>query len=220
MKKRNPLLISLCAVICIFILALVFIIGTSTTWGKVEITDLNLVTADGDRIHTLLYKPRAANADNKVPLAIIAHGGSDMLEQASGYAIELSRRGYAVVTYDYSHLTVLYILEAALFLHLEQIVGVALRCLGNDVLVHTVGTYTHDTAQTAGTEFEGTIEGVNEFGFVLRLHEGFYFSAGLCIKRLFGPNLSHFHYFFQFVIHNGKKFNVNINIVDNYSFTL
>ena len=101
MKKRHPLVLSLCAVICVFILALVFIIGTSTTWGKVEITDLNLVTADGDKIHTLLYKPRAANEENKVPLAIIAHGGSDMLEQASGYAIELSRRGYAVVTYDY-----------------------------------------------------------------------------------------------------------------------
>ena len=101
MKERHPLVLSLCAVICVFILALVFIIGTSTTWGKVEITDLNLVTADGDKIHTLLYKPRAANEENKVPLAIIAHGGSDMLEQASGYAIELSRRGYAVVTYDY-----------------------------------------------------------------------------------------------------------------------
>ena len=101
MKKRNPFIIVLVAILLVFALSVVLITGTSTTWGKVEITDLNLVTADGDKIHTLLYKPKTANAENKVPLAIIAHGGSDMLEQASGYAIELSRRGYAAVTYDY-----------------------------------------------------------------------------------------------------------------------
>ncbi|MBP3645786.1 MAG: hypothetical protein J6K55_05120 [Clostridia bacterium] len=101
MKKRSPFIIVLVAILLVFALSVVLITGTSTTWGKVEITDLNLVTADGDKIHTLLYKPKTANAENKVPLAIIAHGGSDMLEQASGYAIELSRRGYAAVTYDY-----------------------------------------------------------------------------------------------------------------------
>jgi len=101
MKKCNPFITVLIAILLVFALSVVLITGTSTTWGKVEITDLNLVNADGDKIHTLLYKPKAANEENKVPLAIIAHGGSDMLEQASGYAIELSRRGYAVVTYDY-----------------------------------------------------------------------------------------------------------------------
>ena len=87
--KKSPLIIALVAVAALFILSLVLIIGTSTSWGTVEITDLNFATGDGDKIHVLLYKPRAANPENKVPLAIIAHGGSDMLEQASGYAIEL-----------------------------------------------------------------------------------------------------------------------------------
>lgn len=99
--KKSPLIAASLAVTALFVLALILIIGTSTSWGKVEITDLNFATGDGDKIHVLLYKPKTASPKNKVPLAIIAHGGSDMLEQASGYAIELSRRGYAVVTYDY-----------------------------------------------------------------------------------------------------------------------
>lgn len=102
MKRISRMSLALILVLLMFATSLVLIIGTSTSWGKVEITDLNLVTADGDKIHTLLYKPKNATAENKAPLAIIAHGGSDMLEQASGYAIELSRRGYVVVTYDYA----------------------------------------------------------------------------------------------------------------------
>ena len=101
MKKHSTLSIAALVTVVVFALSLVLIIGTSTNWGKVEITDLNLVTADGDKIHALLYKPKAASAENKVPMAILAHGGSDMLEQSSSYAIELSRRGYAVITYDY-----------------------------------------------------------------------------------------------------------------------
>ncbi|MDD4011357.1 MAG: alpha/beta hydrolase [Sphaerochaetaceae bacterium] len=99
--KNKPMIIALIVVLAVFALSLLLIIGTSTSWGKVEVTDLALATGDGDKIHVLLYKPKEANKDNPVPLAIIAHGGSDMLEQASGYAIELSRRGYAVLTYDY-----------------------------------------------------------------------------------------------------------------------
>lgn len=103
MKKRmSSLSIALIATLLVFALSMTLIIGTSTTWGKVEITDLDLATGDGDRIHALLYKPKTATEENPAPLAIIAHGGSDMLEQASGYAIELSRRGYVVMTYDYA----------------------------------------------------------------------------------------------------------------------
>ena len=99
--KNKPLLIALVAVAVVFALSLLLIIGTSTSWGKVEVTSLAFATGDGDKINVLLYKPRAANPENKVPLVILAHGGSDMLEQTSGYAIELSRRGYACLTYDY-----------------------------------------------------------------------------------------------------------------------
>ena len=99
MKKGY--VIALAIVLGIFILAMILINGTTTSWGKVVVKKIAFLTGDGDKINALFYKPKAASETNKVPLAIIAHGGSDMLEQASGYAIELSRRGYAVMTYDY-----------------------------------------------------------------------------------------------------------------------
>ena len=72
-----------------------------SSWGKVEITDLNLVTADGDK-YTLCFTNRRMSQQKIKHLWQFAHGGSDMLEQTSSYAIELSRRGYVVVTYDYA----------------------------------------------------------------------------------------------------------------------
>lgn len=102
MKKRSSMRIALITVLSIYLLSIIVITGTTTSWGKVEVTDLAFASGDGDKVHVLLYKPKDVNENNKAPLAILAHGGSDMLEQTSGYAIELSRRGYVVLTYDYA----------------------------------------------------------------------------------------------------------------------
>lgn len=101
-KKIKPITIALIVLAFVFALALTFIVGTDTAFGKVEISELNLVTADGDELHTMLYKPKTATADSLAPCAMITHGGSDMLEQVGTYALELARRGYVVVTWDYS----------------------------------------------------------------------------------------------------------------------
>ncbi len=107
----------------------------------------------------------------------------------------------AVMTHHNSYAAVLYVLETALFLHLQQVVGVALGSHGYDVFVHSVGAGSHDTAQTAGTELESTIESIDELGLVLRLHHGFHLCAGLRVKRFLGPHLGNLHYFFQFFVH-------------------
>lgn len=85
-----------------FVLSLILIIGSDTNWGKVEVTHLNLASAEGDQVSAMLYKPKSASSENPVPLAMITHGGNDMLEQMGTYALELARRGYAVVTWDYT----------------------------------------------------------------------------------------------------------------------
>lgn len=102
MKKRSSMRIALITVLSIYLLSIIVITALRTSWGKVEVTDLAFASGDGDKVHVLLYKPKDVNENNKAPLAILAHGGSDMLEQTSGYAIELSRRGYVVLTYDYA----------------------------------------------------------------------------------------------------------------------
>lgn len=100
MKKKR--LIELAAIVALIALSLLLIIGIDTNWGKTEVTKLNLASGDGDQISAFMYRPKAATAENPAPVVIYAHGGSDMLEQGSSYAVELSRRGYVVVTFDYT----------------------------------------------------------------------------------------------------------------------
>ena len=102
MKQTKGLSIAAVIMVFVLLLSLVLIVGTDTAWGKVETTKLNLTSADGDQVSAMLYKPKSASAENPVPLAMICHGGNDMLEQMGAYALELARRGYAVVTWDYT----------------------------------------------------------------------------------------------------------------------
>ena len=100
MKKRYW--IGVLVVLVLFAFAMLFILGIDRNWGKTRITKMDLVSADGDRISAFLYRPKAATAENPAPVVMYAHGGSDMLEQGSSYAVELARRGYVVVTFDYT----------------------------------------------------------------------------------------------------------------------
>lgn len=88
--------------VVMFILALTLVIGTDSNWGKTEVSHMVLVSPDGDEINAMLYKPDTATAENPAPAAMIAHGGNDMLEQMGAYALELSRRGYVVMTWDFT----------------------------------------------------------------------------------------------------------------------
>ena len=89
--------------VLLFALSLVLIIGTDTNWGKVEVTRMTLTSPDGDEISALLYKPNSATPETPAPCVLYCHGGNDMLEQGSSYAVELARRGYVVITWDYTN---------------------------------------------------------------------------------------------------------------------
>ena len=103
-QKRKIGSVTLCFLLAFLFLAssMFLIIGTDTAWGKVEVTRLNLTSADGDQISAMMYKPKAAQTDNKVPMVMLCHGGNDMFEQMGSYALELARRGYAAITWDYT----------------------------------------------------------------------------------------------------------------------
>ena len=81
----------------------------------------------------------------------------------------------AVVTYDDSE-----ILTA--WEGLEDVVGEALCGHAYDVLVHTVGTGSHDTTESTCTKLEVLIEGVDESGLVLCVEHCLYFFTCLLIK--------------------------------------
>ncbi len=102
MKDKKTGLIPIIMIVFLSALSLLLILGTDSNWGRTRVTDMLLTSADGDRINAMLYKPDSATIKNPAPCAMILHGGNDMLEQTGTYALELARRGYVVVTWDYT----------------------------------------------------------------------------------------------------------------------
>ena len=102
MREKRVLKVSIIAVVILIFLSMTLILGVDSNWGNVKVTRMTLTSPDGDRISAMLYKPKTATVKTPAPLAMICHGGNDMLEQAGTYALELARRGYVVATWDYT----------------------------------------------------------------------------------------------------------------------
>ena len=100
-KKLSAYAISVICIVALSVLALILVIGTDTAWGKVRVEKMILSSADGDVVNAMLYRPRSATADNPAPAVVLYHGGNDMLEHTGTYALELARRGYVVINFDY-----------------------------------------------------------------------------------------------------------------------
>jgi hypothetical protein len=90
-------------IVAAIILILVFLFGTSTAillnsdFGKLAVN--TVVINDGDKeLSGLLYRPAYASAVNRVPAIIIAHGISESKEMMSSLGLELSRRGFVVLS--------------------------------------------------------------------------------------------------------------------------
>ena len=71
-----------------------------TNFGSVKVELRNLQTDDGQNLVYDLYKPKIANADNKVPFIVVVPGFQRSKEALSNIAIELSRRGFAIALID------------------------------------------------------------------------------------------------------------------------
>ena len=69
------------AISLIFIV--ISILATSliqTDFGKVEVTKINIATPEGQNVSALLYTPKTASAENKLPLIICCHGSYNSKE--------------------------------------------------------------------------------------------------------------------------------------------
>jgi len=71
-----------------------------TSFGKVEIINFKLPTENGQWLSGQIFKPKQSNAEHKVPLVITEHGYLNNKHMQDLNAIELSRRGIAVMTFD------------------------------------------------------------------------------------------------------------------------
>ncbi len=71
-----------------------------TDFGRVDVTGFTLPTQDGQWVTADIFRPLAASAKDPVPLVVICPGFERSKETLDSYAIELARRGMAVITID------------------------------------------------------------------------------------------------------------------------
>jgi len=88
-----------------FALALVFVgsLGAytvKTDFGRVDVTGITLPTQDGQWLAADVFRPVAATGKNPVPAVVVCPGFERSKETLDSYAIELARRGIAVITID------------------------------------------------------------------------------------------------------------------------
>ncbi len=91
----------------------------------------------------------------------------------------------AVVTYYYSQ--VITTRE-----RLVDVVGKALSSHTHDILIHTIGTSTHDATQSSRTKLQVTVEGINQFGLVIVIQHCLYRTTCLFVESRRQPLLCSF----------------------------
>ena len=98
-SKRSLVKLICCALILVFIGSL----GASliqTAGGDVKVRSINFMTEDGVNLHALLYVPDSATDANPAPAIVASHGYNNTAEVQGINSVELSRRGYVVMSID------------------------------------------------------------------------------------------------------------------------
>lgn len=89
------------------VLILISMVGASlvqTSGGKVEVKDLRWETPSGKQMSALLYIPENVTEENPAPGIVTSHGWYNNREMQDLNFVELSRRGYVVMSIDmYGH---------------------------------------------------------------------------------------------------------------------
>ena len=90
----------LCFALVLTVLFSVLNWGVVTGWGNVKITQLSLVGDDGSNYTALMYIPKEASNENKLPALLTLHGASGNGRNHEQYAVEYARRGFIVLSPD------------------------------------------------------------------------------------------------------------------------
>jgi pimeloyl-ACP methyl ester carboxylesterase len=93
---------NLCIILGVVLVIVAGVVGwlVQTGGGSVSIRDLRFEGANGALMSALLYVPSTATAKTPAPAILAVHGYINSRETQSGFAIELSRRGYVVLALD------------------------------------------------------------------------------------------------------------------------
>lgn len=90
----------LCISLLLILISCISASMLQTDFGKVTIIPFKIPTDNGQWVAGNLFKPIAASSEKKVPIVITSHGYLNNKEMQDITAIELSRRGIAVIAMD------------------------------------------------------------------------------------------------------------------------
>ncbi len=88
--------------ICLLILLIAEVIawGVQNDFGRLEVSNVSFENYNGIPIRAKLFKPADADSNNPVPGVVYIHGYQNNRETSDAYAIEIARRGMAVLEID------------------------------------------------------------------------------------------------------------------------
>ena len=97
--RRNAIL---CLLLCVVITLAAQILANAamTNWYTVEVSNITFENQNGLTVRGKLYKPENATEANPAPGVVYLHGYQNNRETSDPYGIELSRRGFVVITLD------------------------------------------------------------------------------------------------------------------------
>ena len=99
--KRSKRGIVLAAAIVVFLISLFMLQATLTGGFQVEQRSVNWYTDEEVNLSGTLYVPANATAETPAAAILVAPGGNTPHTFYASYCIELARRGYVVLAYDY-----------------------------------------------------------------------------------------------------------------------
>ncbi len=101
MKKGSTRVLVLLVALVVFFGSMFVLNNTLTDGGNVRRQAVNWITDDNVNINATLFVPKTATAETPAAGVLVAPGGNTPHTFYSTYALELARRGYVVLAYDY-----------------------------------------------------------------------------------------------------------------------
>jgi cephalosporin-C deacetylase-like acetyl esterase len=78
--------------------------GAQTSFGKVDVEEIEYIASTGAKTVALLYLPEHLSVDSPAPGIVVSHGYTSYNDAIELHPIELAKRGYVVLTIDaYGH---------------------------------------------------------------------------------------------------------------------
>lgn len=99
MKKKGAKILILVS-IALMLISMIGVSVIQTGGGTITVKELAWETQEGLTMYGDLYIPEGASSENKLPAIVTSHGTYNNKEMQDANFIELSRRGFIVLTID------------------------------------------------------------------------------------------------------------------------